>query len=146
MEYVDLQQIRNVYYSGYSLHNRAVLTVLELFALGTEMSRGCGDTFWDFSNICAQFCASSACPATLQAAKEQKFNVLTGRECRSQGLRRLSIRSSTGNVISRFASSASDNFQTISLLSLPCLYISSEVLVNKYYLHLRLSAGIARTL
>ena len=51
----------------------------------------------------------------------QKFNVLTSRRCAIHGCRLGSGEGSTGRIVLIEDSSSSENFQTMSLLSFPCL-------------------------
>jgi hypothetical protein len=66
-----------------------------------------------------------------QEAKEQKFMVFTCRMWRSHGCGRGSGGVSTGRTTLIEASSASENFHTMSVLSFPCLYSCQQCLVKK---------------
>ena len=54
-------------------------------------------------------------------AKEQKFNALTVKMCRSHGCLLSVVASSMGKILSMDSSSLSVSSQILSLLSLPCL-------------------------
>jgi hypothetical protein len=83
-----------------------VRTVSELIVFGTAMSSSSELSSFDGRSVWA---------------KEQKFIVLTSRIWRSHGCFRGSGGVSTGRTVLMDASSSSESFHTMSLLSFPCL-------------------------
>ena len=85
-------------------------TVSEDMMLGTAMSSSSDASFEDVGGrgVCAN---------------EQKFMVLTCKMWRSHGCFRGSGGVSTGKTVLMDASSSSESFHTMSLLSLPCLQV-----------------------
>lgn len=66
-----------------------------------------------------------------QCAKEQKFMVLTSSICNIHGWGRVSGVGSNGSLVLSRLSSSALNFQTTSVLSLPCLQLLVSVLCSQ---------------